>query len=85
MAVGPQAGRDDHGFGDDRAAVADMHVGGVQPDVHEPLMTQVAAPGMAMSASMCLQILDTMDLETPESQPRALTRSSTFFVEVPVA
>ena len=33
---------------------------------------------------MSLQILDTVDLLTPESQPNAFTRSSTFLVEVPV-
>ena len=33
---------------------------------------------------MFLQIRDTDDLEIPVSQPNALTRSSTFLVEVPV-
>ena len=41
MPVGAQAGGDDHGFGDDLAAVADMHIGGVEPDVHERLVTQI--------------------------------------------
>ena len=36
------------------------------------------------SPSICLQIRDTELLEIPESQPSALTRSSTFLVEVPV-
>jgi hypothetical protein len=39
---------------------------------------------MATSSSMALQIRDTVDLEMPESQPSALTRSSTFRVDVPV-
>ena len=38
----------------------------------------------ATSASISLQIRDTVDFEIPESQPNALTRSSTFRVEVPV-
>ena len=35
-------------------------------------------------AELTEQIRDTLLLETPESQPNALTRSSTFRVEVPV-
>jgi hypothetical protein len=37
----------------------------------------------ATSASRSAQIRETSDLEMPESPPRALTRSSTFRVEVP--
>jgi hypothetical protein len=33
---------------------------------------------------MSAQIRDTVDFETPVSQPSALTRSSTFRVDVPV-
>ena len=36
------------------------------------------------SSSIPAQILDTVDFDTPDSQPSARTRSSTFRVEVPV-
>lgn len=38
----------------------------------------------ATSSSMPAQIRDTVDFDTPDSQPSARTRSSTFLVEVPV-
>ena len=37
---------------------------------------------MFTSASMPAQIRDTVDFEIPESQPSALTKSSTFLAEV---
>jgi hypothetical protein len=71
-------------LGDDLAGFADVDVGRVEPDVHERMMAQPAGPRCGLSASMPLRIRDTELLEIPVSQPRALTRSSTFLVDVPV-
>lgn len=43
MPVGPHAGGDHHGFGDDLAVFADVDVGCVKPDVREGLMIKPAA------------------------------------------
>ena len=47
-------------------------------------MTEGRARNTATSSSIPAQIRDTVDFDTPESQPNARTRSSTFRVEVPV-
>ena len=44
MAVSTQSGGDHDRFRHDLALLADMDVGGVQPDVHERLMIQSARP-----------------------------------------
>jgi len=40
--------------------------------------------GRERARSMSAQMCDTVDFDTPNSQPNALTRSSTFRVDVPV-
>ena len=82
MAVSTQPGGDHDRSGHDLASLAHMPVGRVEPDVHEQLMIQPQVRSTVTSSSMPLQIRDTLDLEMPVSQPSALTRSSTFLVEV---
>jgi hypothetical protein len=44
VPVSTKSGGDHNSFGDDLAALADMDVGGVQPEVDERLMAQITVP-----------------------------------------
>ena len=60
-----------------------LAVGRVQEHVRERLTGEGAVPEYRHLGVQVAQIRDTSDLEIPVSAPRALTRSSTFRVEVP--
>jgi len=83
MSLGGGPGGDHQGLGDHPVVDPDIYIGGVHEQVGELGVLEWAGRNSPTASSMSLQILDTVDLETPESVPSARNRSSTLRVETP--
>ena len=84
VAVDRHRGGDDHRPRHDPVLVTSLDVGGVEVHVRHGDVIEAPGPERGDLLSIPAQIRDTVDFDTPDSQPSARTRSSTFRVDVPV-
>jgi hypothetical protein len=84
VTVAGHPGGHQDGAGDDPVVDPSLDVGRVQVHVGNATWSRRRLRRIATSSSIPAQILETVDFDTPDSQPNARTKSSTFRVLVPV-